>query len=88
MAKDNQDVTQEQDTSALEVKDAKKTKAIETSEPQLPKEVIMLSRYVLSLRMPGQDVAVTKSFREGQVVVDPESIKNLMEAGAPIRILG
>lgn len=89
MAKDNQE--EEQDFPAPDVKenkdakDSKKTKA--SSEQELPKEVLILSHHVLSLRMPGQDIAVTKSFREGDIVSEPSLIKSLLEAGALIRTL-
>jgi len=59
---------------------------IETKQPN-PAEVLMLSNYVLVLRMPGQDASVTRHFREGQVVANPETIQQLIDNQAPIRYL-
>lgn len=57
-----------------------------TEQPN-PAEVLMLSNYVLALRMPGQDACVTRHFREGQVVANPETIQQLIDNQAPIRYL-
>jgi molybdopterin biosynthesis enzyme MoaB len=57
-------------------------------EVTYPKKVILVNRHTLVLKMPGQDAAVTKSFREGQVVNNPETIKNLVDSNAPIEALG
>jgi|GEM_PF-2071924 len=67
--------------------DMPESDAVKDVQPAAPSEVLMLSNYVLVLRMPGQDASVTKHFREGQVVANPETIKHLIDNQAPIRYL-
>ncbi len=52
---------------------------------KLPSRLLMLKNYVFSLRMPSQSCgSVTKSFKEGQMVYDPDWIEKLLAACAPV----
>lgn len=53
-----------------------------------PKKVLVLQTNVLSMSMPGQPHAVvTRTFKEGQIVHDPEAIALLVAHETPIQAL-
>jgi hypothetical protein len=54
----------------------------------LPSRVLILKSHVLGIRMPGAcGGLVNKSFYEGQIVYDPDSIELLLKHDSPIEIL-
>ena len=57
------------------------------ANPILPKRVTLKCDHSFQVGMPSRpDLLVTLSFVNGQIVKDPQTIKTLVETGAPISI--
>lgn len=65
-----------------------KTIAEDGGNYSLPSRVLVLKSHVLGIRMPGAcGGLVNKSFYEGQIVYDPDSIELLLKYESPIEVL-